>query len=626
MQFSGEEDRLAMPATLPEYKVAQLSEAGLVSPLDKHFAYLMSRLAGKDDERLRLGAALTGLWLQQGHSCLQLAQVAGKPLPLEDIGPEGVCPPLADWLEALRQSPVVGEPGEWKPLILDAQGRLYLQRYRAYEEELVQQLRQRAQTTLAPADIEATRQALNRLFPADGGEPGLDWQKAAALVALYKPLCVISGGPGTGKTSTVCKILALLLEQNPGDTPKIALTAPTGKAAARLQEALLAAKQSLPCSDEIKQAIPEQASTLHRLLGSQGNSVYFRHHADNPLPVDILVADEASMIDLALMAKLLAALPPQARLILLGDRDQLVSVEAGSVLGDICDSGRLHAYSADFAGALEKLLEQTVPQEKLAHGALQDCIVLLRKSYRFDGNSGIGQLAEKIKQGDAKAALAVFKHSRYHDVEQHEDNRLYSMKSRIIAGFKAYRESTCPEQALEKLKQFRVLCAHRKGLFGVNNANRLVEKLLDDAGLLKPQGGWYEGRPLMITENDYNLNLFNGDVGVVLPADSGKPGLRVYFAATDGHIRSFMPARLPAHETVFAMTVHKSQGSEFDKVLLWLPEQCSPLLSRELLYTGITRARQHATILGSSEVFSQAVRQRSQRASGLREALWDETV
>ena len=415
-------------------------------------------------------------------------------------------------------------------------------------------------------------QRLQALFPPEAGG-GVNRQGLAALAAVRRKFCVISGGPGTGKTHTLVLILALMLELERGRKLRIAVAAPTGKAAARIQDSIQGVKATLPCDEAVKAQLPERATTIHRLLGYVPDSAQFRHNADNPLPFDVVAVDEASMVDLALMAKLFQAIPPSARVILLGDKDQLASVEAGAVLGDICSA--------------------SLPTKHV----LADCVVQLQRNYRFGEQSAIYRLSSAINTGQPDEVLRILRDCQggvATDLVAAALPRRAELKAalreRVTAGFSAFLKASDPLQALAALAQFRILCALREGPFGVAGLNQMTEEILDEAGLLRPQGPWYSRRPIMITRNDYNLKLFNGDIGIILPEkESGEP--RAFFPGPDNTLRQFLPLRLPEHETAYALTVHKSQGSEFDRVLLVLPDRDSPVLSRELLYTGITRAR-----------------------------------
>ncbi len=552
------------------------------SYLDIHFKNFTAKLVKKDVAEVSLAAVLVSHYKEQGHICVELSGDMEIPVSPSE---------LENWRRKLERSPVVGKPGEYKPLILDGRSRLYLYRYWEYQEKLANLIRKWVVQDAKDIDFKLLEEGLERLFPANQTEE-TDWQKVAAFTALTQRFCVISGGPGTGKTTTVAKILALLLEQN--SRQKIALAAPTGKAAARLQESILREKMK-SVFDGIRDAIPEEASTLHRLLGSIPDSPYFHHNAKNRLSADIVVVDEASMVDMALMSKLVQAIAPDARLILLGDKDQLASVEAGAALGDICES---------------------------------ECrgIVQLRESYRFRGDSGIGAVSLAVNLGNADHALSCMKDETHGDIRwkklPRRDDLVRGIRDTVIQGFKDYLQAIHdPLKIFQQFEQFRILCALRKGPYGAVAVNKAAERILMGKNLIKPDKTWYEGRPVMITRNDYHLRLFNGDVGITLPDPEAGNGLRVFFPDADGLPRKVHPLRLPEHETVYAMTVHKSQGSEFDNVLLLLPDRDSPVLTRELIYTGVTRAIHHVEIWGTESIFREAVSRRIQRTSGLRDAL-----
>ena len=628
--------------SVTEETLKSLGAAGELSALDLHFARLMMRLGASGEPELALAAALVSRATGQGHICLDLRAVPKGVLDNR----EGVklLPGFGGWCERLRKSPVVGAPGDYRPLVLDDAGRLYLYRYWEYQQTLADGLRERIAHAPAAWDASALRERLDRLFPSKGAE--IDWQKVAALASVRSSFCVVSGGPGTGKTTTVARILALLLELNPSGTLRMALAAPTGKAAARLQEAIQNAKANLKCSEEVKAAIPDAASTIHRLLGSIPGSPYFRHNEENPLSLDVLVVDEASMVDLPLMSKLVQALPQQARLILLGDRDQLSSVEAGAVLGDICQTGGRIVYSRDFAHACEEACGIPLDDAHIADGAREtarDCIIELQKSYRFSGESGIALFSAKVKQNDDEGGVAVLRAGVHADLAWTEMGSCAhlgrTIREHVITGFRSYLEKVGelagpdgddPDRRLQRVFEafegFRILCAVREGFCGVNALNRLTEEILDEEGFLERDRKWYLGRPVLIQRNDYTLRLFNGDVGLYLPDILTGAEPRVFFPGAEGTFRSFHPQRLPGHETVWAMTVHKSQGSEFDVILLVLPDRESPVMSRELVYTAVTRARKQVTVLGSEPVLRQAILCSTRRLSGLSDALWGDGI
>lgn len=605
--------------------IKKLLEEGFFSGLDIHFARFMTNLSDGHSSGVFLAAALTSRARSQGNVCLDLTSLAGRTLE-GGKAEKVVCPSLGDWMLSIESSPVVGRPGEYKPLILDGT-RLYLYRYWDYEKKLADFIRSRVIGYRGNINVKWLKDGLDRLFPPDG--PGeTDWQRVAAALSVAGKFCVISGGPGTGKTFTVAKILALLLEQSDTRTLRIALAAPTGKAAQRLKEAIREAKEQIDCKDHVKVAIPADASTIHRLLGAIPGSPYFRHDAENPLPVDVVVVDEASMVDLALLSKLTQAVPGDARLILLGDRDQLASVEAGAVLGDICGGGSIPIYSPSFKEFLKETagVELSGPEGRIK-GGLIDSIVELKKSYRFGAGSGIGPLSKAVNEGDGEKAITLLRSEQYTDIRWGDipppDIFHHAMKDRILSAFAGGLKTTDPNTAFELFSRFRILCALREGPYGVHALNLVVEKVLRGEKLIRRDGVWYAGRPVMVTENDYNLGLFNGDIGIVLPDPDEGNKLRVFFRLAEGTLRKFEPLRLPFHETVYAMTVHKSQGSEFERVLLMLSDRPSPVLTRELIYTAITRAKKHVEIWSREAVFTTAVFRRIERASGLRDILWE---
>jgi exodeoxyribonuclease V alpha subunit len=601
-----------------------LYQKGLIDALDLEFARFMGELANDDSRELLLGCALASRAVGQGDVCLVLPQYAGQMLVWPELDRNAVfAPELNAWRRVLRRSRVIGKPGEFQPLVLDGQDRLYLYRYWNYENQLAAELRQRARQVYE-VDEARLRADLQRLFPPQNNTV-MDWQKVAAALAVLRGFSVISGGPGTGKTTTLAKILALFIEQMAGKVPRIHLAAPTGKAAARMQEAIRASKEKLAgvLAPAILAAIPEEASTLHRLLGAQPDGVYFRHNRDNPLSLDVLVIDEASMVDLALITKVVWALPPHGRLILLGDKDQLSSVEAGTVLGELC--AQVGGYSPHFAQRLAALTGETLIPGDPVPQLLQDSIALLQHSYRFGGDSGIGRLAEAVNRGDEQA-IQTLRSQPLADVDWCSTANLteQTLLERMLQGYGPYLQQVRGQapvaQVFTAFQEYQVLCPQRTGPTGVETLNAQLENLLKSR-LRRTGSEWYPGRPVMITRNDYQLRLFNGDIGIALPDPEREDRLRVYFQETDGGLRSFPITRLPAYEPVFAMTIHKSQGSEFDAVLLVLPAEDSRVMTRELIYTGITRARKRIAIWGSLEIMLLAVRKLIRRSSGLQEKL-----
>lgn len=588
---------------------------GAYREIDLAFADFICRLAGRGTERLRPLAQELSRGTGDGHICLHLDDA----VPIEDLG---AC------VSDLRETGVVGCPGEVSPLILDSENRLYLYRYWAYERDLAEALLAQASGRANELNCALVKDGITRLFP-ETGEEGTDLQKIAAAAALWSRLCVISGGPGTGKTTTVVKILALLLEQSGGALFRIALAAPTGKAAARLRESILRAKEHLQEATAVCPLIPAEVITLHRLLGVIPGSSRFRHDAENPLPFDIVVVDEASMVALPLMAKLMQALPRTSRLLLLGDRDQLASVEPGAVLGDISFTGSSLRYSPAFRNYLADVtgcsLEETVT--KTVQPPLADSLVVLHKNYRFASGSAIGTLSKAINEGNQLVVLETLRDTTEHTVSLRDlptaGTLPSALEGAVLAGYREYLlHKNSAADALAAFDRFRVLCAVRGGNYGVSALNKAVEDLLGAQRLISPASVWYCGRPVMVTANDYALRLFNGDVGITLPDPELPESLAVFFPAEEGGVRKLSPLRLPPHETVFTMTVHKSQGSEFDRVLLVIPPTDSLILTREILYTGITRARKSVEIWCGEELLAAAVSRRIERRSGLRNALW----
>lgn len=553
--------------------------------IDRHFADFIRRFGG-DDTLLPLAAALLSRSIREGNICLPLGTRPPHLAKTVEAGtPEW--PAATEWREVLTKSKAVGKPDAQTPLVLDDSNRLYLRRYWNYQQRLAVALRRKASNSR----------------PIDRGKAGT--QAGAIDSAVANALTIISGGPGTGKTTTVLHILSRLLQKPGNERLRVALAAPTGKAAARLEETIRMGLEVLDCPEEVKRRMPVSASTVHRLLGVRGNSVYFRHDRENPLPFDLLVIDEASMVALPLLCKLFDALPEAARIILLGDRDQLASVEPGAVLADMVDA-------AASPGS-----------------PLRDAVVTLEKNYRFSEESGIHHLCGAVRRGAAAQAVGILRAQSHPDLLSLEPNESRELAARfseaILRGFSACAAAKQPAAALAELKNFRVLAALRRGPFGVEGLNRKIESILREAGLVPRQvTASYAGKPVLITQNDHQFQLYNGDVGILLPdleAKENPEQLWAWFIGKENTLRRFAPARLPQHEAAYAMTVHKSQGSEFDRVLFILPDEDTPVLTRELIYTGLTRARSRVELWWTESVFETAVTRRAERNSGLRELL-----
>jgi len=617
----------------------QAMALGALRALDVQFA----RMVAGENPAMMLAAASLSAEAGRGHVCLRLDELQPDRLF------EGRFPALANamwlaadepdesaWLELLQQHTAVSDGTHATPLVLQQQ-RLYLQRMWQDEgqvaaffidENTSPQIDFIEKNSEIFVDEVRLRQVLDQLFgPASMDD--IDWQKVAAAVAATRRIAIISGGPGTGKTTTVAKLLAALVQLNPESRLRIQLAAPTGKAAARLTESLGQASQRLELTEAQRAQFPDEASTLHRLLGAQPNSQRMRYHRGNPLHIDVLVVDEASMVDLPMMARLIAALPAQARVIFLGDRDQLASVEAGAVLGDICRFAE-QGYSQARAAQLARLTGCPLQGTEREHPAsVRDTLCLLRKSYRFDAESGIGLLAAAVNSGDSHAARRVLSQN-LPDVASfplNETDDFQSLLNACVAGYRPYLQAVVnaapPADILKTFSEFQVLCALREGPFGLAGLNERIEQLLQRQGLIRRPtalgGRWYAGRPVMISRNDSALGLFNGDIGIALRNELGE--LRVYFQLPDGQIKSVQPSRLPVHDTAYAMTVHKSQGSEFEHTLLVLPNHFLPVLTPELVYTAITRAKRKLSLYASEKVLAKAISTPTQRRSGLVERL-----
>ncbi len=588
---------------------------GTVNSADTAFADLMQTLAGKATDALWNASVLASAAVQNGDVCTTLPSVSA-------VTGNKVIPALRS---VLRSSGMVQAPElpVTLPLILDTSDRLYLARYWKAEHDLAVALQALFVNTTHLQNKLPSTELLDQLFPPQANQDDPDWQRVATVVAARQRLCVITGGPGTGKTRTVARLLAVLQLQA-AESRRVALLAPTGKAAARLLESLRAEVASLK-QQGMELELPDDAFTLHRALGYNPGQSGFRHNADNPLPYDLVLVDEASMVDLAMMNSLVSALATETRLILLGDRDQLASVEAGNVLGDIVGEASPDRYSAELRAALTDTCHDfKVVGTQQQTGGIADAVVELQHSYRFDARSGIGHFARAVNAGDADLSCAIGADDTYRDLEfinpQQSTLNNQLLQQAVPAAIKVI-ESKDIEKALTASLTYRVLCALYTGPRGVEQVNRFIESRLVRLGHIQPNKIWYPGRPILITRNDPGTGLYNGDTGLIWPDDTGH--MMAWFADGESGAKAVAPGRLPAHQTCYAMTVHKTQGSEFTNLLLVLPEAPHSMLSRDLLYTGITRAKESVEIYASAESIRTAVETKRVRASGLRDRLWD---
>ncbi len=597
---------IEVAVSLPPGLLREANEAGLLALGDVHVAQKVAHLFAESDQRVGLALALTVRALREGSTCIEFDQLDQFRVPTDPeaatITEAARWPDLEPWLDAVTASPMVHTDPDAvgdRPLRLIGR-RLYLERYWQEESAVAAELVARRQAVADPPPLPRVVATATELLTASGDED----QSAAAIVGLFSGVSVIAGGPGTGKTHTLARVLAML--QRTSDRPlNVALAAPTGKAAVRMDEALAAAMGSLP-EDVVTWLAPLRASTIHRLLGWKPQSrSRFAHHAENPLPQDVVVVDEASMVSVTLMARLLAALRPSARLILVGDPDQLAPVEAGAVLADIVEARKV-AIPA-LSTALQEL-------------GLPDCgsVAVLRHNHRSVDT--IAALADAIRAADVDAVVDLVTSGapEVSFTENLDDGGLRQRATTsAVAMVEAAREGQV-EAALTALGQHRLLCAHRHGDYGVDHWARAVDSWVVAAlGEAPGSGPWYPGRPVMITQNSPELGLFNGDAGVVIAQDGQ---LRVHFDRGD-HTQAVSPFLLDAVQTIQAMTVHKAQGSQFTEVSVILPGVDSPLLTRELLYTAITRARHGVHLIGSLDSLRHAVQHRARRASGLRSRL-----
>jgi exodeoxyribonuclease V alpha subunit len=594
-----------------------LAQAKALRPLDEALVRTLRRLDPETSDDVLAAAALASLAVANGHAGFDPAA------PRQLVDADIAWPAAGAWLRQLAASRFVAVPrspqdeAEAAPLALE-DGLLYLRRYREYERRLALRLRRIAGQAAPETGSEPIAPLFTALFPQarDG-----DRQARAAALALRRALLLVTGGPGTGKTTTIARLLVLRIAQalHTGTVaPRIALTAPTGRAAERMAESLRRAVAQMAAQGidgALLAALPTQASTLHRLLGTIPDSPRFRHHAEHPLPFDIVVADEASMVDLPLMCKLAEALAEGAQLVLLGDPDQLPSVEAGDVLAAILQAGGGgDALSADDADALRGLLGDIAADADA--GGLHGHRVHLHRGWRQHEALRLAPLADAVRNGDARDALALLRGGTLANVHFHEgvDDPLQA-RSELLAHWRALASHADPAQALQQASHLRLLTAQREGAQGARALNARIEAALSGRRIGAPPA-WFPGRLLLITENSDRHGLFNGDVGICLADQAGIP-LAWFPGAGSAAVRAFHPAALPAHESAFAMTVHKAQGSEFDEVWLQLPRADSRVLSRELVYTALTRARRTLHVAGNAEVIVAALGRHARRVSGL---------
>jgi exodeoxyribonuclease V alpha subunit len=658
---------------------------GVLSALDYQFSKRLGDLYGVSEEGLLWALAIACRQEAAGHVCADLTRLDREGLVVEVAGEVRTLPlrantksDLDDWLAELKKSSLVtsteAEDSTARPLVLDSRGRLYLLRAYRHEKALADRIRARAEATPHTVDWPWAEDAIVRLAPGTEEEQSLP--RRALRSGLARPLAVVTGGPGTGKTTMVARLIALLVEQareSGSALPRVRLLAPTGKAAAAMANAFARGRESLDVSDAVKAVLPTSAETIHRALHQQSRLDAFGRPTRIGLEADVVIVDEASMVDLELMNRLFEACEGVGRVILLGDPGQLASVDAGAVLAEICagaewteDSVRpsvagsiveevhtpvsagmdLPAQGDLFASSAAQPTEPTEPTEASSPGSpsldseptgqapftktpsnaaegLRSSIVTLRKSHRFDARGGIGRLAEAIRGGDTDLVMALLEDPELPEIERCDVTSNEGVVAKLIEESGALHlgigDASDPSQKLDQMGLYRVLCAHRHGPFGVESLSARLDEVAAALRQTTPRAGWWRGRMLLVTRNAPDQDLWNGDVGII---EETGDGLRALFPDGAGGVRALSAGRLPAHESAIAMSVHKSQGSEFDRVDLVLGEGSSPLLTRELLYTGVTRARQKLRIHVSVHALSAMIERRVQRDSGLGERLW----
>lgn len=602
--------------------LARLLAANKIGPFAAELGDRLARIASAHAESVAYAAVAVSEATSAGNVCIDLAIAHAR--ITDDL--QLSLPAVDAWRAALRASGIVVREGQYGPLVLDDADQLYFYRYWHYERSLASAWLARGTADLAPiATPDRVLDALNRWFPPDAPRPMQDEQRNAAAIALSKRFCVITGGPGTGKTTTAARILSMLAELS--DSPlRMAMVAPTGKAALRLEAAMREARARMNIAEAVAQQLPATGQTIHRLLGPIRNAVRFRHDHDAPLPIDCLLVDEASMVDLPLMTKLVRALPSEARLILLGDHHQLASVEAGAVMASLMAGPP--GYRQAFAAHMRQSAGIALPVGN-HDSPLADARVALVRSHRFDQAGGVAALSQAILSGDEAGML---QHLAMLAPSPSRSQSSTQLDAAIVHGLAGYVEAVRGGHPLaavfEAFQRFRILCVHRKGMAGVDELNRRIEVLLRPLlpNVVGTSREWYPGRVVMMRRNDYTLDLYNGDLGIVLvdPADGG--ALRVFFEGDATRANGLAPARVAECETAFAITVHQSQGSEFEHVVLVLPGDHSPLVTRELLYTAVTRARKTVRVVGDATTFVQGALSPQRRTSGLAAKLWGTTA
>ncbi|MFP4460099.1 MAG: exodeoxyribonuclease V subunit alpha [Candidatus Zixiibacteriota bacterium] len=619
--------------------------AGLNS-IDLHFADFICNLAdknAKDDgyDIIWHIAALLSNKISSGDICLMLKDIENSKISdnvyINDYDTDHISdnyrfPSIIEIQKALDDTGIVSAPDGFAPLIIDSSVRLYMQKYYYYETKIIEKLSHIINSKPLDFDEGFAKSILDRLYP-DTSQDGLNWQKIGTALSILRQFIVITGGPGTGKTTTAARAMAFLIAmyRNSGQNAKIAICAPTGKAARRLSDSIGQQVEGIDIDEDIKEMIPREAKTLHRLLGAKWFSSFYRHDADNPLPYNIIIVDESSMVDMPLFAKLLDAIPKNGKLIMLGDKDQLASVEAGHIFGAVCDRPNLDRYSSDTAQKLENLIGEKVKISEKDRPKLEDSIVFLKKNWRFKGGGDIGKLASSIRDGEKDNIMKIMMAEKFPDIEF-----VYDKSQNEITDYIAHRFSdnflemnhiNSIEEAASEIDNFSILCALKHGPFGAERIDERVKAFVKHKLGISKNAEYFNGMPIMILKNDPSKSLYNGDIGIVKYSQS-KPRnisndkeLRFHIRLKEKEYRNYLIHQLPEHTSCYAMTIHKSQGSEFKEIAVILPDKPSPILTKELFYTAISRAKEKVYIFGKKEIIADMIGLKIKRESGLKERL-----
>lgn len=591
----------------------KLLSKDVISVLELEFVRFLKQIEPEVKQDVLLAAAACIFAQQKGHVCLDFSDWKDEYLFDDSKSEIKLTDSLKkDWNEALQESSLVSSGNELQPLVVEG-SRLYLHRYWKYEEELCAWMKQKAAVRFELEDEH--KKALQSVLPPAKDLFEVNWQHVAVQLSFLKDLLVISGGPGTGKTFTVLNIIAAQAQAHSKQDFRIALAAPTGKAARRLSESIERGKKNINSEDLSGINIPDSALTVHKLLGSDFRGSTFKFNEKNHLPYDLVVVDEASMLDINMWVRLIRAIGPKTKLIVLGDKDQLASVEAGSILGDIC--GGENTFSEAVASSIRELQGIDIPVGD-STSAINDCILFLTKSYRFGKNSGIQKFAEAVNASDADLAISVLKDDRLDGLSWVEPDSMAIeevFKTFVYEHYQSYSQLP-EEQRLAASHKKKILCALRKGPFGVEYMNERAERLIRRNEKLLDTREWYDGRIVMATRNDSLLKVRNGEIGIYQ-----KKGEVIEFEG-DRPVR-VSAARLKDYEPAFALTIHKSQGSEFDETVIILPNQVNTILSKEILYTAVTRARLNTLIIVKEEILRRIIERTVSRKSGVKQKIWE---